>query len=112
MISAFLTIGISVSVITGVAPPLYTIVGNEVIARLTAPLQHTFIFLSKLNISIQLKASIIGALISFGGISVHFQVKSIIDGTKICYKNFLIARIIHAILCFVFIYIFLSWFMY
>lgn len=70
------------------------------------------IFLSKLNISIQLKASIIGALISFGGISVHFQVKSIIDGTKICYKNFLIARIIHAILCFVFIYIFLSWFMY
>ncbi len=57
-------------------------------------------FVSQMDISINIKAAIIGSIISFSGLSVHFQVKSIIDGSKIKYQNFLIARIIQSILCF------------
>lgn len=66
--------------------------------------------ISNTNISLRLKSSIIGFLISFSGLSVHFQVKSIIEGTKIKYKNFLLARIIHSILCFIIIYTFFNLF--
>ena len=51
-----------------------------------------------LNTSVKLKAFLITLFISFGGLSVHFQVKSIIDGSNIKYKYFLIARIIHSII--------------
>ena len=60
-------------------------------------------YVSGLPISIELKSAIIGAIISFSGISVHFQVKSIIEGTNISYKTFLKARILHSILCFILI---------
>ena len=66
--------------------------------------------ISNTNIGLRLKSSIIGFLISFSGLSVHFQVKSIIEGTKIKYKNFLLARIIHSILCFIIIYTFFNLF--
>ena len=39
--------------------------------------------------------------ISFGGISIHMQVKSIITDTPIKYKNFLLGRIISTILAFI-----------
>ena len=61
--------------------------------------------ISKYNINIKLKVSIIGALLSFNGLSVHYQVKSVINDTSIKYKNYLYARIIHAVLSFIFIYI-------
>ena len=38
------------------------------------------------------------AIISFGGLSIHTQVLTIIDDTNISYKNFLIGRILHVIL--------------
>lgn len=57
-------------------------------------------YISQSTLSPNLKAAIIGAIISFSGLSVHFQVKSIIDNSKIKYKNFLKARIIQSILCF------------
>lgn len=63
-------------------------------------------YISSYGINLRLKASIIGLLLSFNGLSVHLQTKSIIMGTKIKYKNFFIARIIHSILCFLLIYIF------
>lgn len=62
------------------------------------------LIVAKKNISNRLKASIVGFFISFSGLSVHFQIKSIIDDTEINYKNFLFARIFHAILCFILIY--------
>jgi len=57
------------------------------------------------NISFPFKCALIGAIISFSGISVHFQVKSIIDGSSISYKRFLLARIIHSLLCFLLIFL-------
>lgn len=62
--------------------------------------------LVKMNINNRFKASLIGFFLSFSGICVHFQTKSIIDGTKIQYKKYLIARILHALLCFILIYLF------
>ncbi len=63
-------------------------------------------YIANSNISFRLKAAIISGLISFNGISIHLQVKSIISDTKIKYKNFFLARITHAILCFTIVYLF------
>lgn len=61
--------------------------------------------ISRCNLSIKLKASIIGFIISFNSLSIHYQIKSIIEDTKIKYCNYLYARIIHSILCFILIYL-------
>ena len=61
--------------------------------------------LSQAKLNIRFKTSIICLLLSFSGISIHFQTKSIIDNTKISYKNYLIGRIVHSILCFSFSFI-------
>lgn len=55
--------------------------------------------------SLQLKASLIGMFLSFGGLSVHIQVLSIISDTKIKYQYFLLARIISSIISFILIFI-------
>ena len=55
---------------------------------------------SQLALPLNLKSAIIGAIVSFSGLSVHFQVKSIIDGSSIRYRNFLLARIVQSIFCF------------
>ncbi len=61
--------------------------------------------ISILNISILLKCILITIFISFGGLSIHMQVLSIISETKIKYKQFLLARIIHAILASLLVFI-------
>ena len=66
------------------------------------------IYISKSQINIVLKASLIGSIISFNGLSIHYQVKNIISDTKISYKNFLKSRIIHSLLCFIFIYLLMN----
>lgn len=66
------------------------------------------IFISNSNINIHIKVSIICFLLSFSGLSIHFQVKSIINDTKISYKKYFIGRIVHSILCFLFSYILFS----
>ena len=47
--------------------------------------------ISSLNISLKLKSTLIGMILSFGGISVHMQVKSIIADTPIKYHPYLLA---------------------
>ena len=53
-------------------------------------------YVSLLNINYKIKAILMTIFISFGGISVHTQVLSIISDTKIKYQPFLIARLLHA----------------
>ncbi len=53
-------------------------------------------YTSMLSLSLRYKAILMGMFISFGGISVHAQILSIISDTLIKYKPFLIARLIHA----------------
>ena len=71
--------------------------------EMTQGLKH----ISLLNVSNNYKALLICLVISFGGLSVHTQVLSIISDTEIKYKPFLIARIIHACLSFLICYIIL-----
>lgn len=44
---------------------------------------------------LNIKAVLITMILSFGGISVHFQVVSILSNTKIKYQPYLIARLLH-----------------
>ena len=62
--------------------------------EMTQGLKHVSI----LNISNYYKAILITAIISFGGLSVHTQIISIISDTKIRYLPFLLARILHVII--------------
>ena len=57
------------------------------------------------NLSLIYKSVLITFFLSFGGFSVHMQVASVIDETKIKYKNFLISRIVHSILSSILVFI-------
>ena len=57
--------------------------------------------IAKINLQIKMKVALIGLLLSFNGLSIHFQTKSIIDNTGIKYEKYLISRTIHALLCFI-----------
>lgn len=61
------------------------------------------------NISNNLKGFIIVSMISFGGLSSHLQVMSILDKKKIRYKSYLLSRIFHSILSSL-IYLLLSYY--
>lgn len=82
-------------------PNLFTKTIISSILEMTQGLKHA----SLLNININYKAILISMILSFGGLSVHTQIISIISDTKIKYKPFLLSRIIHAlisaILCFI-----------
>lgn len=54
--------------------------------------------LNILNTSSIIKEIIAISIISFGGLSIHTQVLSLIDNTNIYYKNFLIGRILHVLI--------------
>ena len=62
--------------------------------EMTQGLKHV----SLLNTLSEYKAILICMIISFGGLSVHTQILSIISDTEIKYKPFLLARIIHVII--------------
>lgn len=53
-------------------------------------------FVSLLSIPLRLKTTLSVMIISFGGLSVHLQIMSILSNTKIKYWPFLSARIIHS----------------
>lgn len=84
---------------------LFTIVIKGIIEVTTG-----ITYLSSYDINLRVKASLIGLLLSFNGLSVHLQTKSIIMGTKIKYKRFFFARILHSLLCFSLIYVFYYFF--
>ena len=68
-------------------------------------------YVSLLEIPLKLKCIISTMIISFGGLSVHMQVISILSDTKIKYFPFLVARIIHALISSILVFIFFDWWM-
>ena len=52
-------------------------------------------YVSLLDIPLKIKGTLSVLFISFGGLSVHMQILSILSDTKIRYYPFLVARIIH-----------------
>lgn len=61
-------------------------------------------YVSLLNIPLKLKATLSTMIISFGGLSVHMQMLSILSDTKISYFPFLTARIMHATIASLLVY--------
>lgn len=61
------------------------------IMEMTQGLKYT----SLLSVSLRLKATLMTMILSFGGLSVHMQVLSIISNTKIKYLPFFTARLLH-----------------
>ena len=55
-------------------------------------------FISSTNLPLIMKASIITFFISFGGLSIHMQVFSILSDYKIKYKDYFIARLMHGLI--------------
>ena len=49
-----------------------------------------------LTLNYSFKAVLITMFLSFGGISIHTQVMSILDGTGVKYMPYLVARLLHA----------------
>lgn len=62
-------------------------------------------FISKLNIATNIKIILTTMILSFGGFSCHMQVMSILSEKKIRYLPYFIARIIHALLSGLIIYL-------
>lgn len=58
-----------------------------------------------LDISNKIKGTLITFLLSFGGISVHLQVLSIISEADIKYKPYLLSRILHSIISSIIFYL-------
>ena len=58
-----------------------------------------------LDIPIIIKTIIITAFLSFGGISIHMQVMSILSDTNIKYKHYLLSRITHALISCIIVYL-------
>lgn len=65
-------------------------------------------FVSTMSIPLNVKASIITFFLSFGGFSIHMQVFSILNSYKLNYLDYLIARIIHAIISSSLVYLILN----
>jgi len=76
--------------------PLNNII--EVIFKGLLEITQCLNILPTLNVSSIIKEIIAISIISFGGLSIHTQVLSIINDTSIKYKNFLIGRIQHVLI--------------
>lgn len=62
--------------------------------------------ITSLNIFIQIKEIIATAIISFGGLSIHTQIKAILENTNMNYSYFLKGRIMQSIISVILIMIF------
>lgn len=63
-------------------------------------------YVSILDIPLKLKSILTVMILSFGGLSVHFQIISIISDTKIKYLPFLTARVLHAAISGILVFLF------
>ena len=61
-------------------------------------------YISLLDIPLKVKTVLTTFLLSFGGLSSHMQVMSILSDTKIKYFPYLVARLIHSLLSSILIY--------
>ena len=65
-------------------------------------------YIANENIAVNIKASIITFFLSFGGLSIHMQVFSILNNYKLMYFDYLLSRIIHAIISSSLVYLLLN----
>lgn len=97
-ITTFFIITTIIKVNFNFSPFIQTLISG--ILEMTQGLKLTSI----LDISIKYKAILMTMFLSFGGLSVHMQVLSIISDTKIKYFPFFFSRIMHAIISSLLVY--------
>lgn len=102
-VTLFLIVTTIIDKIINISPYYQTILNGTI--EMTQGLKY----ISILDIPLKLKTIISVMFISFGGISVHTQILSIISDTKIKYFPFLCARIIHTLLSGILVYISFDW---
>lgn len=102
-VTIFLIVTTIIDKITNINPYYQAILNGTI--EMTQGLKY----ISILNIPLKLKTIISVMFISFGGISVHMQIISIISDTKIKYFPFLCARIIHAFLAGILVFLSFDW---
>ena len=83
------------NLITSIIPISNTL---DIIIKGLLEITQSLNMLPTLNINSLIKEIIAISIISFGGLSIHTQVLSIINDTKINYKNFFIGRILHVLI--------------
>ena len=71
--------------------------GNAIVNILIEITSGIFM-LANTNINLETKALIITSALSFGGICIHSQVCSILSDTDVKYKNYLIGRLLQAVI--------------
>lgn len=84
---------------------------NNILIKGLFEITQSLNILPNLHINSFIKEIITIAIISFGGLSIHTQVLSIINDTNISYKNFFIGRILHTLIStstYIFLYFFIS----
>lgn len=84
--------------------PYYQAILNGII-EMTQGLKY----ISILDLPLKLKTIISVMFISFGGISVHMQIISILSDTKIKYFPYLLARVIHALIAGILVFFTFDW---
>lgn len=85
---------------------------NKSIINGTIEMTQGLKYMSMLSIPLKNKAILATFFISLGGFSVHMQVFSIISSTKIKYLPFFIARVLHASIASLIVYLLFDYFIY
>lgn len=78
---------------------------NTSLTNVILELSQGINYMNNSLINPRLQAVIIASLLSFGGLSVHMQIYSILSETKIRYKPYLLSRIFHSIISGIIVYI-------
>lgn len=78
---------------------------NTPITNIFLELSQGLNYINLMCISDKLKAALAGALLSFGGFSVHLQTYGILSDMNFKYLNYLKTRILHSLLSFIIIFI-------
>ncbi len=81
-----------------------TILNND-ITNIFLELSQGIYFLNTYDISYKYKLMLLGALLSFGGVCIHFQVYGILSDIKIKYTPYLLSRLFQSVLTVIIIYL-------
>lgn len=73
---------------------------RQVLAGLLEPHLGAYANSLQSNFPLKWQAALIGAILAWSGLSVHAQVRSLIDGTDIRYAPFFVSRLLHGALAF------------
>lgn len=73
---------------------------NPLVVALLEPHLGAYAIAQDSSLTLVLKIAIVGAVLGWSGLSIHSQVKSLIQSTEMRYLSFLWARLLHAALAF------------